>query len=71
MIMPGATVRKSGQHKRAHAPWQSWWAWRPVQVHGRWTWLTTVYRYRTNNYVNRDDWPQYQYGTIFDVVRDE
>ena len=71
MIMPGITVRKTGQHKRAHAPWRAWFAWHPVRVHGRWTWLTTVYRYRTNNYVNHDDWARYQYGTFFDVMRDE
>jgi hypothetical protein len=58
-------------HKRAHAPWRAWFAWHPVRVHGQWTWLKTVYRYCTNNYVDQEDWPRFQYGTIFDVVRDE
>jgi hypothetical protein len=54
-----------------HGPseaWAKWFAWRPVQVKGRWTWLKPVYRRRTNGYVNHDDWADYEYGTIFDVL---
>jgi hypothetical protein len=58
-------------HKKVHALWEAWFAWRPVRVHDSWAWLKTVYRYKTNNYVDHDDWPQYSYGTIFDVVKDE
>jgi hypothetical protein len=64
-------VSKEKIHKKAHAPWQVWFAWHPIRVHGSWTWLKIVYRYKTNNYVNYDDWPQYKYGTIFDMIRDE
>ena len=53
------------------APWQKWRAWKPVKdIHGRWHWGKTVYRRRTNTYVNHDDWVRYEYGTIFDVLKD-
>jgi hypothetical protein len=58
-------------YKRSVSSWNPWFAWRPVHIHGQWTWLKTVYRFKTNNYVNYDDWSQYKYGTIFDVLRDE
>ena len=48
--------------------WCKWFAWRPVRVNGHWTWLKTVYRYKTNDYVTHDDWPRYEYGTLFDVL---
>jgi len=74
-MMPGITIRKTiikpRNYKQAHAPWQSWFAWRPVCLYGQWTWLKTVYRCKTNNCVNYDDWSQYKYGTIFDVLKDE
>jgi len=56
------------KHKKIY--WKQWFAWRPVQVHGRWTWFKTVYRYRTNDdYVHHDDWARYSYGNILDVLR--
>jgi len=54
-------------------PWESWFAWRPVKVHGQSVWLKTVYRR-----ANAIEWPHdslssyssptWQYGTIFDVL---
>lgn len=52
-------------------PWTEWFAWRPVCVKGKWTWLKKVYRRSTNTYVNHDDWQQYEYGTVFDVLKNE
>jgi hypothetical protein len=53
-----------------HSAWKPWWAWRPVKVHSRWAWLRQVYRRRLNDYVDYDDWSRYEYGTIFDVLKD-
>jgi hypothetical protein len=46
--------------------WTKWRAWYPVRVHGKWTWLKTVYRYR----VISPGGGSYRYGTIFDVIKD-
>lgn len=51
--------------------WVKWFAWRPVKVNDKWTWLKMVYRReRIKGYVNHDDWTQYEYGTIFNVLKD-
>ena len=51
--------------------WQPWFAWRPVTIHGRRVWLKKVYRRWINTYVDMEDWTRYEYGTIFDVIKDE
>lgn len=51
-------------------PWQQWFAWRPVKIHGKRVWLKTVYRRCINTYVDFDDWSRYEYGTVFDVLKD-
>ena len=51
------------------SPWQSWFAWRPVTIHGNMYWLKTVYRRCINTYVDMDDWKRYEYGTMFDVIK--
>lgn len=48
--------------------WKKWFAWYPVKVHGKRVWLTTIYRRKTNTYVDMDDWVRYEYGTIFDIL---
>lgn len=50
--------------------WKRWFAWRPVKVHGSYTWLKTVYRRCTNTYVDMDDWTTYEYGTLFDILKE-
>ena len=49
--------------------WESWYAWRPVRIKGKWHWLAQVYRRKTNTYVNHDDWARYEYGDDFDLLR--
>lgn len=52
-------------------PWKPWFAWRPVRLHtGERVWWKNIYR-RTaaKTYANMNDWPFYEYGTIFDVIR--
>ena len=51
-------------------PWEKWFAWRPVTVKGKRAWMKYVYRRRTNTYVNYDDWARYEYGDIFDVLKE-
>jgi len=50
--------------------WKQWFAWYPVKVHGKRTWLKTIYRRKINTYVDMEDWARYEYGTIFDVLTD-
>ncbi len=52
-------------------PWKPWFAWRPVKIHGKRIWLKTVYRRCINTYVDHDDWERYEYGNLFDVLKDE
>ena len=56
--------------KRTVSPWKKWFAWYPVKVHNKRTWLKTVYRRKINTYVDMDNWARYEYGTIFDVLTD-
>ncbi len=51
-------------------PWEKWFAWHPVRVHGKPVWLKTIYRRHVTTYVDFDDWSRYEYGTLFDVLRD-
>ena len=52
------------------SPWQQWFAWRPVVIRGERIWLKTVYRRCINTYVDQDNWTRYEYGTLFDVIKD-
>ena len=60
---PGAVYRKV-----VRLPWERWFAWRPVKIHGRRVWLKTVYRRCINTFWH-DDWKRYEYGTLFDVIK--
>ena len=60
----------AGAAETYKAPWKEWFAWRPVTVKGKRVWLKKVYRRRTNTYVNYDDWARYEYGDIFDVLKE-
>lgn len=53
-------------------PWQKWFAWKPVRdIHGERWWLKTVYRRRElDTYANHVTGPGYEYGTIFDVLKE-
>lgn len=51
-------------------PWKPWFAWRPVKIHGERIWLKTVYRRCINTYVDMDNWARYEYGTVFDVLKE-
>lgn len=51
-------------------PWEQWFAWHPVKdVSGQWHWLKKIYR--RYNWVKSDTFNKgYDYGTLFDVIRD-
>lgn len=54
------------------ASWEQWFAWRPVKVHGRWTWLKTVYRkYSWAKSTEQPFGKEYDYGDIFDVLKND
>lgn len=63
---PGAVYRKV-----VRLPWEPWFAWRPVKIHGRRVWFQTVYRRTTIKYIDMDNWQHVEYGTLFDVIRGE
>ena len=64
--MGSATVAR----KIEKGAWQKWFAWHPVKIHGRRIWLKTVYRRCVNTYVDFDDWSRYEYGTVFDLLKE-
>lgn len=53
-------------------PWEKWFAWKPVvDIHGERWWMKTVYRRLGKaTYANVITGPYYEYGTIFDVLKD-
>ena len=52
-------------------PWEQWFAWRPVRVNGKLKWMQKVFRREIpKDYTNYDDWTYYEYGTVFDAIRD-
>lgn len=56
--------------KQEVGPWKEWFAWRPVKVKGKRVWLKKVVRRCINTYVDHDNWKRYEYGTIFDAIKD-
>jgi hypothetical protein len=63
---PGAVYRKV-----IPLPWEKWFAWRPVKIHGRRVWLRTVYRRTVICYVDMDKWSKVEYATLFDIIKGE
>lgn len=51
-------------------PWKPWFAWRPVKIKGKRVWLKKVYRRCINTYVDMEDWNRYEYGDMFDVLKE-
>jgi hypothetical protein len=52
--------------------WQLWFAWRPVKtLGGERIWSKRIYRRSINSYVDFDNWQRYEYGTLFDVLKNE
>ena len=52
-------------------PWKKWFAWHPVKINGKRIWMKTIYR--KYNWAKSTDFPfgeGYDYGTIFDVLKD-
>jgi hypothetical protein len=52
--------------------WEEWFAWYPVKdMHGKRKWFTRVWRrvtmYREDTYL----YAGYEYGNLFDVIKDE
>lgn len=52
-------------------PWKPWFAWRPVNLRGKRIWMRKIYRRCINTYVDHDNWKRYEYGDIFDVLKEE
>jgi hypothetical protein len=49
-------------------PWVPMFAWKPVKIKNRWYWLTKVFRREKNILVI--PYQGYEYGDMFDVLRD-
>jgi hypothetical protein len=56
--------------KQTASPWKPWFAWRPVKINGEYVWMTKVFRRCINTYVDMDNWERYEYGTLFDVLKE-
>ena len=54
--------------KGDYGPWKKWFAWYPIKVHGKYTWFKFVYR-RYKYLFEPKDWQHYEYGTVFDLLR--
>jgi len=52
-------------------PWEKWFAWRPVTIHGKWVWLRKIYRRNHDAYVDNGKLTRQEYGTLFDVIKGE
>ena len=68
--MNSNTAYHNVYRKIVYLSWEKWFAWHPVKVHGNRVWLKTVYRRSLLTYVDMDDWERYEYGTIFDVIKE-
>ena len=75
--MTGSVTQTTGRtnynqvyRKVVTLPWEQWFAWYPVKVHGKRVWLKTIYRRSIYSYVDMDDWTRYEYGTIFDIIKE-
>ena len=75
--MTGSAIQHTGKanskivyRKIMTFPWEKWFAWYPVKVHNNRVWLQTVYRRSIISYVDMDDWQRYEYGTLFDVIKE-
>ena len=55
--------------KQETGPWEKFFAWHPVKIHSKRVWLKTVYRRCINTYVDYDDWKRWEYGDLFDIVK--
>ncbi len=56
-------------YRGPQGPWESMFAWKSVKdIHGKRHWLKKVYRREKNRMV----WPSqgWEYGTVFDVLKD-
>ena len=52
-------------------PWEQWYAWYPVRVHGKRKWLTKVWRRVRMIREDTTLYADYEYGNIFDVIKEE
>ena len=66
-VSQGPVIRK-----KIYGDWEKWFAWRPVKIHGDNVWLQTVYRRYISSYVDNEMMHQkVEYGTLFDVIKEE
>jgi hypothetical protein len=65
------TAYENVARKIEKGPWEPWFAWYPIKIRGGKVWLRKVYRRCINTYVDHDDWKHYEYGTIFDIIKDD
>ena len=54
--------------KEPQGPWKKVFAWTPKIIKGKFFWLTNVYIRERNRYIYPSQ--GYEYGTEFDVLRD-
>ena len=58
--------------KITKSSWEPWFAWKPVDtVSNKRVWFKKIYRRVVNTYVDYDDWKRYEYGDMFDILKEE
>ena len=52
--------------------WEKWFAWHPIKIDNKYRWMTTVYRRELKVFGDqRLAPPIYEYGTLFDVLKED
>jgi hypothetical protein len=53
------------------SPWTIWFAWHPVYtINNEFVWGKKIYRRNINTYVDMEDWSRYEYGNMFDILKE-
>lgn len=55
-------------YTRPQGPWVKVFTYKPIKINNKWHWLTYVYKREKNRFLVRHQ--GYEFGTIFDVLRD-
>lgn len=51
-------------------PWEKWFAWHPVTIKGKRRWMKTVYRRTKLKFGDPRMFHEWEYGDIFDVLKE-
>ena len=68
----GVLQEKAKEWAEWNPTWEKWVAWYPVKIDNKYKWMSTVYRREIKRYGDqRMMSPEYEYGTLFDVLKED